>query len=107
RGRAALRELRSYPFFAGGGDSFDRLNDFGGTGEQGAHDAEVAARLALSVALCQSHARVRAIEKLLAEAMEALYDPEGGATIPPALPALLRETGQQLAALGSYVRATE
>lgn len=107
RNGAALRELRSYPFFAGGGDSFDRLNDFGGAAERSAHDVEMAARLSLSVALCQSHAKVRAIEKLLAEVLEALHSTVSDAAVPIALPALLRDTGQQLVALGTHFRANE
>ena len=107
RNCAALRELRSYPFFAGGGDSFDRLSDFGGVAERSAHDADMAARLSLSVALCQSHAKVRAIEKLLAEVLEALHSTVNEAAVPTALPALLRDTGQQLVALGTHFRANE
>lgn len=103
RNGAALRELRSYPFFAGGGDSFD----FGSAAERSAHDVEMAARLSLSVALCQSHAKVRAIEKLLAEVLEALHSTVSDAAVPIALPALLRDTGQQLVALGTHFRANE
>ena len=67
---------------------------------------EVAARQSLSVALCQSRARVRAIEKLLAEVIAALHT-TGGATVLHALSTLLRDTGQQLVALGTHFRAHE
>jgi hypothetical protein len=107
RNCAALRELREYPFFANGGDSFDRLSDFGGAAERSAHELDVAARLALSVALCQSHAKVRAIEKLLAEVMESLHSTVNDPVLPAALPALLCDTGRQLVALGTHFRANE
>ncbi len=68
---------------------------------------EMAARLSRSVALCQSHAKVGAIEKLLAEVMEALHSTVSDAAVPIALPALLRDTGQRLVALGTHFRANE
>ena len=105
RGCAALRELRDYPFFAPGGDTLDRPIDSTEAGSPESSGPSEAERLALSVALCQSHAKVRAIEKLLAEALAALHAPHAGTTIPGALPELLRGTGQQLIALGAHFRA--
>lgn len=112
RANAALRELRDYPFFAAGGDGFDRLSGFaqgnqGGTAERREAERREAERLALSVALCQSHAKVRAIEKLLTEALDALHRPDAGAVSPATLAALLSETGQQLVALGAHFKASE
>jgi hypothetical protein len=104
---AALRELRRHPFFTSGGDGFDRLSEFCAPSSSRQQEDEELGLLSLSVALCQSHAKVRAIEKLLAEAMEALHDPINGAAIPSALPVLLRDTGQQLVALGAHFRASE
>lgn len=108
RDSAALRELRDYPFFSAGSDPFDRLANF----PKPSHAMAVAPgeieREALGVALCQSHAKVRVIEKLLAEVLAALHAPiVNGAAIPPALPGLLSETGQQLIALGQHFRANE
>jgi hypothetical protein len=107
RAKASLRELRAYPFFSHGGDTFDRLSSFAAEGENSAADQREAERLSLSVALCQSHAKVRAIEKLLNEALEALHDPSDNTPIPSALSALLRDTGQQLVALGHHFHANE
>ena len=107
RARASLRELRAYPFFAHGGDTFDRLSGVAPEGQDRAAEQREAERLALSVALCQSHAKVRAIEKLLTEALEALHDPSASTPIPPALSTLLRDTGQQLVALGNHFHAHE
>ena len=104
---AALRELQYHPFFTSGGDGFDRLSDFRTTNASGPGESEELRLLSLSVALCQSHAKVRAIEKLLNEALEALHDPLNEAAIPTALPVLLRDTGQQLVALGAHFRANE
>jgi hypothetical protein len=104
---AALGELRRYPFFAAGGDGFDRLSGFARAGQEGAAERREAERLALSVALCQSHAKVRAIEKLLTEALDAIHRSDAGAAIPPTLAALLGDTGSQLVALGNHFRASE
>ncbi|HEY8600548.1 MAG TPA: hypothetical protein VIL85_19080 [Thermomicrobiales bacterium] len=108
RGSAALRELRAYPFFSAGGDTFDRLASFPKPNQLAATAPGEAEREALGVALCQSHAKVRAIEKLLAEALAALHAPlADGVAIPTALTALLSDTGQQLIALGQHFRANE
>lgn len=107
RDTAPLRELRAYPFFSHGGDTFDRLNSFGWTGRVNVAEQSEAERLSLSVALCQSHAKVRAIEKLLTEALDALHNPTAEATIPSALSTLLRDTGQQLVALGTHFHAND
>lgn len=106
REAAPLRELRAYPFFSHGGDTFDRLNGFARESRADMAKRNEAERLSLSVALCQSHAKVRAIEKLLIEALDTLHDPTDAA-IPTALSSLLRDTGQQLVALGNHFRANE
>jgi len=108
RGSAALRELRAYPFFSAGGDPFDRLASFPKPNHVAVMAPDEAEREALGVALCQSHAQVRAIEKLLAEALAALHAPVvNGAAIPTALTALLNDTGRQLIALGQHFCASE
>ena len=107
RENAALRELRDYPFFAHGGDTFDRLSGFGQGNQGSTAERCEAERLALSVALCQSHAKVRAIEKLLTEALDALHRPDTVAAVPATLSALLSDTGQQLVALGAHFKASE
>lgn len=108
RGSTALRELRAYPFFSAGGDTFDRLASFPKPSHVAVTAPGEVEREALGVALCQSHAKVRAIEKLLAEALAALHAPiVNGVAIPTALPALLSDTGRQLIALGQHFRASE
>lgn len=108
QGSAALRELRAYPFFSAGGDPFDRLASFPKANHVAMTAPGEVEREALGVALCQSHAKVRAIEKLLNEALAALHAPiVNGVAIPNALPALLSDTGYQLIALGKHFRANE
>lgn len=108
RGSTGLRELRAYPFFSIGGDTFERLASFPRPGHAAIPATDETEREALGVALCQSHAKVRAIERLLAEALAALHAPiVNGAAIPSVLPALLSDTGQQLLALGQHFGASE
>ena len=85
----ALRELRARPFLAPGGE---RVTVAGGASTEAAQQARAAA-------LCQAHARVRAIEWSLAETLDALHDPAAG-TVPAGVPLLLCDTVHQLIAIG-------